>query len=72
MVPVDFPTVEGFQLTHMATAWKGRGPCLAGRPKNDRVLKPVSARGGLRGGGGRISWLQELAVREERGVAVLG
>lgn len=42
---------------------------MAGRPKDDRVLKPVSARGGF---GGRISWLQELAVREERGVAVLG
>lgn len=53
----------------MATAWKGRGPYLARRPGDDRVLKPVSARDGV---GERISWLRELAVREERGVAVLG
>lgn len=42
---------------------------MAWRTKDDRVLKPVSARVCV---GGRISWLQELAVREKRGVAVLG
>ena len=34
-------------------------------------LSGAAGGGSKGGGGGRISWLQELAVREERGVAVL-
>lgn len=38
------PANEGFWLIHMAAAWNSRGPCLARRTKDDRVLKPVSVR----------------------------
>lgn len=74
MAPTDFTASltlprKVFQLIHMANAWNSRGPCLAWRTEDDRVLKPVSARVCV---GGENFLAPGTGCQGGEGVAVLG